>query len=129
MNNIDQVLTEARSYLNKGYVFVHVKDTWLQTLLSAYEESQRENERLSFGKSVMSAQLIDEVEQHAKAVAQNIRLSAENAAMKEALKFYASEWNHDVQLEDEGVTTTMQKDRGQKARTVLSTLKCSPETS
>lgn len=50
------------------------------------------------------------------------RLQRENEAMKEALEFYASYWNHEVQIEDVG-KTSMQRDFGEKARTALSHLK------
>lgn len=39
---------------------------------------------------------------------------SENKELRKALEFYASQWNHDVQLEDVGITS-MQKDRGKIA--------------
>lgn len=42
----------------------------------------------------------------------------ENARLREVLEWYASFWNHDVQLEDVGITS-MQKDRGERARLAL----------
>jgi rubrerythrin len=43
MTNIDKVIAQDKSNLEKGYVFVHVKEDWLRTLVSAYEEAQKEN--------------------------------------------------------------------------------------
>lgn len=50
------------------------------------------------------------------------QLKAANQKLIECLDWYGSYWNHDVQLEDLEITP-MQKDRGNRARTLLDELK------
>lgn len=47
-----------------------------------------------------------------------LELEQQVNTLTKTLEFYASCWNHDVQLESEGMTS-MQKDRGKLAREIL----------
>ncbi|OMF38802.1 hypothetical protein BK133_00950 [Paenibacillus sp. FSL H8-0548] len=100
--------------------FVANTPTYIRYLLDELEKANKENERLKhesqaskdnliFGTGLMRAEVK--------------KLRAEHIAMKVVLEFYASNWNHDVQLEDAGVTS-IQRDNGKLARQCLSTLKC-----
>ncbi|SEN21270.1 hypothetical protein [Paenibacillus sp. OV219] len=52
---------------------------------------------------------------------ENEQLKSDNAALVECVKWYASYWNHEIQLEDSHITR-MQHDMGQIARECLSKL-------
>lgn len=45
MSHLQEVIKEAKSHLDKGFVFVHVKDHWLRTFIDGLEEQQREIEK------------------------------------------------------------------------------------
>lgn len=145
MNNLQQVINTMQRGLDNGFVFTHVTKPELQTLLNGLEEAQREIERMyTTNNSLQSrynvrCERIEELELELKilkddrtaAIKDFEELKRENATMKEALEWYGDAENYSIQYyygdnpdEPDDLESPMDADDGEKARTVLSTLKC-----
>jgi hypothetical protein len=88
---------------------------WLSYLLGELDAAKQDNERLKQSGVVA----IDEI------VAlryERDRFQQQLNHAIEALEWYASYWNHEVQLEDIGITS-MQRDSGERARKALSLIR------
>lgn len=105
MSDLQQVIKEAKSHLDKGYVFIHIKDHWLRTLLDGLEIAQSEVERFKY----TAKKIVEQKDKIIKNIAsRNTVLSTEHAAMKEAL-----EWIDECGTDYQSI---------KKAHSVLSTL-------
>lgn len=107
--------------------------TYISTLLSAYEEAQREIERLNriqeTLKEAVSAIVSEGRKDKLKAdewtesvVKEARQLRTEHVAMKEALEWYASGFTYDIERLTENGCSVIYRNAGRKARSALSSL-------
>lgn len=74
----------------------------------------------STGNEVLSGQLVDEVQLHAKTAAEKVVLRGEATRLREALIFYADPATYDIGHLDKHGYIIIDRDGGQKAREALS---------